>query len=132
MFSVGFISFIQWLCNNGRKKLFVLPQNPPKNISVYIDNSIDLGRQKNAVETYVWAINNTDSFTVEINEEPTVTPLSVTYTPATAYVKCEGNIKKSSLTDSVIINTYNYEYPNKLFVPKGQKQYYKKNIQPNN
>jgi len=113
----------------GEKKLFVLPQNPPKNISVYIDNSIDLGRQKNAVETYVWAINNTDSFTVEINEKPTVTPLNVTYAPATTYIKCEKNIKSSSLTFFTDIVTYNYEYPERLinpYNPSKRERYQKK------
>jgi len=113
-------------CATAQKELFVLPQEAQKNITVYVDNSIDLERQKNAVETYVWAINNTDSFKVEINEDPTITPLNIQHKPATSYISCESNIKESHLLTNIKFVTYNYEYTEKLLEQARKIKYYDK------
>ncbi|KIM05694.1 MAG: hypothetical protein KU29_09735 [Sulfurovum sp. FS06-10] len=113
-------------CATTQKELFVLPQEPQKNITVYVDNSLDLERQKNAVETYVWTINNTDSFRVEINKEPKVTPLDIKLTRTTSYLTCESNIKDSYLLPNIKFVTYNYEYYDKLLAPERDINYYEK------
>lgn len=111
-------------CATAQKELFVLPQEPSKNITVYVDNSLDLERQKNAVESYVWAINNTDYFKVEVNESPTVTPLNIQYKPVTSYISCESNIKESHLLPNIKFVTYNYEYAGDLLKQNRNIRYY--------
>lgn len=124
--SLSTVSFLLAGCATSQKELFVLPQEPQKNITVFVDNSLDLGRQKNAVESYVWAINNTDSFKVEINEDPTITPLNIQYKPVTSYVSCESNIKESLLLTNIKFVTYNYEYSEKLLEQTRKIKYYDK------
>lgn len=122
--SLSTAMFLLTGCATAQKELFVLPQEPSKNITVYVDNSIDLERQKNAVESYVWAINNTDSFKVEVNESPTVAPLNIQYKPATSYISCEGNIKESHLLPNIKFVTYNYEYAGDLLEKNRNIRYY--------
>jgi len=45
--SLSTVSFLLAGCATSQKELFVLPQEPQKNITVFVDNSLDLGRQKN-------------------------------------------------------------------------------------
>lgn len=111
--SLSTAMFLLTGCATAQKEVAV--PKPKKNIDVYIDNTADQERQKNAVETYVWAINNTDSFQVEINAEPKVYPLNIKRNLVKGTtIYCDENIKKSKLLPDVDFVTYNYEYPNVL------------------
>ena len=100
-----------------------------KNISVYVDNTLDMERQKNAVETYVWAINNTDSFKVEINQEPNILPLDIKKNLLkNSNIYCESGYKEARLLPYTKFITYNYEYPDGSLLEENMKQrkYYDK------
>ncbi len=100
-----------------------------KNISVYVDNTLDMERQKNAVETYVWAINNTGSFRVEINQEPNVLPLEIKKNLLkNSNIYCESGYKEARLLPYTKFITYNYEYPDGSLLEENVKQrkYYDK------
>ncbi|WP_374543338.1 hypothetical protein [Flavobacterium sp.] len=111
--SLSTAMFLLTGCATAQKEVAV--PKPKKNIDVYIDNTADLERQKNAVETYVWAINDTDSFKVEVNADPKVYPLNIKRNLVKGTtIYCDENIKKSKLLPSAEFVTFNYEYPDYL------------------
>ena len=116
-------------CVTAPKEPFALPQEPQKNISVYVDNSYDVERQENAVDSYVWAINNTRSFKVEINPEPIkIDSLIMTKKRATADISCLNRVYFSKLVDHIFFVTHNYSYGDYTFEKLGRKiDFYAKN-----